>query len=70
MASSEAYKIDLKALEEGQTVLEFDLDDAFFQLAASLCPVIFVLTTWINPLWQTNGWLLSSEIATQKTMIL
>ena len=31
MASSEAYKIDLKALEEGQTVLEFDLDDAFFQ---------------------------------------
>ena len=28
MASSEAYKIDLKALEEGQTVLEFDLDDA------------------------------------------
>ena len=31
MGSSEVYKIDLKALEQGQNVLEFDFDDAFFQ---------------------------------------
>ena len=31
MGSSEVYKIDLKALEQGQNVFEFDFDDAFFQ---------------------------------------